>query len=399
MARSLKILYHHRVVAKDGQDVHITEMIAAMRRQGHQVTMVAPPIAEAPIAAGVAARPNLLGRARKAMPRWLHEALENVYSLIAFCQLLVAWRRSRPDLIYERYNLFCWSGLWLHRLTGLPYILEVNSPLVWERSRHGGLALQRFAAWTEASLWRNASLVLPVTEVLAARVRAAGVSSERILVLPNGVDRGKFVSGGENRTLRSQLGLADKLVLGFTGFVREWHGLPRVIDALAGFEDRDKLHFLVIGDGPGLKALQDHAGMRGMRQHLTCLGLVPRDQIVGLTECFDIALQPEVVDYASPLKLLEYMALGRAILAPDQPNIRELLSPGENALLFDPADPSQFQDRLAELIADEKMRRRLAQAASATIEAKRLTWDDNVLKMLEAMEKKQAYSDRSSLGA
>jgi glycosyltransferase involved in cell wall biosynthesis len=51
---------------------------------------------------------------------------------------------------------------------------------------------------------------------------------------------------------------------------------------------------------------------------------------------FDIALQPPAVAYASPLKIFECMACGLPIVAPDQPNIREILRDGESALLFDP---------------------------------------------------------------
>jgi glycosyltransferase involved in cell wall biosynthesis len=110
---------------------------------------------------------------------------------------------------------------------------------------------------------------------------------------------------------------------------------------------------------------------------LTCLGLVDRDRIAGHVAAFDIALQPQVVAYASPLKLFEYMALGRAIVAPDQANIREVLTDGENALLFRPGDPAHFAAQIVRLCADQALRRRLGDAASATIDTRGYTWDDN----------------------
>jgi glycosyltransferase involved in cell wall biosynthesis len=115
-------------------------------------------------------------------------------------------------------------------------------------------------------------------------------------------------------------------------------------------------------------------------------GLAERSQIARLMERFDIALQPAAVDYASPLKVLEYMAAGRAIVAPDQPNLRELLEHGRTALLFDPsrtpAGDAMWQavQRLAE---DPALRARLGAAAQAEIAARDLTWAGNARRIIE----------------
>jgi glycosyltransferase involved in cell wall biosynthesis len=101
---------------------------------------------------------------------------------------------------------------------------------------------------------------------------------------------------------------------------------------------------------------------------------------------FDIALQPKVTAYASPLKIFDYMAAGCAIIAPDQPNIREILEHERTALLFDPDAPAgaansawQAIRRLAE---DPGLRRRLAQAARAELEARDYTWRGNAARVV-----------------
>lgn len=98
---------------------------------------------------------------------------------------------------------------------------------------------------------------------------------------------------------------------------------------------------------------------------------------------FDIALQPAVVDYASPLKLFEYLALGKAIVAPRQPNLQEVLADGQNALLFDPTDPQALALALDRLAGDPALRATLATAALATIREKRLTWRENARRVSE----------------
>ena len=84
-----------------------------------------------------------------------------------------------------------------------------------------------------------------------------------------------------------------------------------------------------------------------------------------------------MTEYASPLKLFEYMALGRAIVAPDQRNIREVLTEGKDALLFEPSDSEAFNDAIRRLVADADLRQSLGQGAVATIHERRLPWDAN----------------------
>ncbi|OAN51564.1 glycosyltransferase family 4 protein [Magnetospirillum moscoviense] len=375
----MKILYHHRTASRDGQDVHIEEMVAAMRRQGHEVLVVAPGGAKG---ASFGHDGGVVARIKRLLPRVLYEVLELAYSVPAFFRLERACAAFGPDVLYERYNLFFLAGLWMKRWADIPYLLEVNSPLAHERDRHGGLALKALAGWSERAVWCGADMTFPVTEVLADFLRAAGVAERRIRVVPNGIDRQRFPLDGNGTAIRAELGLTGKVVLGFVGFVRDWHRLPDVLTAMAALENPASLHFLIAGEGPGLAAVIDQAARLGMADCVTCIGLVGRDRVSDYVAAFDIALNPRVEPYASPLKLFEYMGLGRAIIAPDQPNIREILTDGDNALLFRPDDPAHFRERIAQLCSDEALRGRLGRSATRTIDDKGYTWDDNVRRVL-----------------
>ena len=386
----MNILYLHRVASKDGQDVHIEEMIAAMRRQGHEVTVVAPRTAAT---AAFGYDGGLVARIKRLLPGVLYELLELSYTFYAFFRLKRAYDQHRPDVLYERYNLFFLAGLWLKWWTGIPYLVEVNAPLAQERAAFGGLKLKRLAAWSERAVWRGADMTLPVTNVLAGFLRRAGVPDSHIRVVPNGINQARFHTGLDGTALRAELGLTGKVVLGFTGFIREWHGLPHVVDAMAAMSNRDELHLLVIGDGPGLADLQAHAQRTGMLDHITCLGLVNRERIAACIAVFDIALQPKVVDYASPLKLFEYMALGRAIVAPDQENIREVLADDHNALLFRSDDVADFRAQIMKLCGNTDLRRRLGEAAARSIEEQGYTWDHNARTVLGLVTPKPMDTD------
>lgn len=382
---SMKILYHHRTASKDGQAVHIEEMIEAMRSLGHEVRVVAPTIGgQADKQGEMGGEVGWVHKLKVALPRAVYELLELAYSLVAYRQLVKAAKDFKPDLIYERYNLFLLSGTLLKRKLRIPLLLEVNSPLVEERLKHsGGLSLVRLAHWSEGTAWRSADFVLPVTHVLANHVKAYGVPPDRIAVIPNGINEAHFVSAPASQEAKARLGLQGKLVLGFTGFVRDWHGVDRVITWMAGPQAPVNTHLLVVGDGPIRAELEALAASLGLAQRLAFTGVIDRHRVPEHVAAFDVALQPAVTAYASPLKLMEYLVLGKAIVAPREPNLLEVLTDGDNALLFDDTTTGSFESALTQLCTNEDLRRRLAIGARSTIVRLDLTWLGNAKKVVD----------------
>lgn len=376
----MKILYHHRTASKDGQAVHIEELVGALRQLGHEVRVVAPEIGAGGEMGDDA---TLVHKLKAALPKALYELLELAYSFVAYRRLLKVAREFRPVFIYERYNLFLLAGAMLKRKLGIPLLLEVNAPLAEERGRFGGLGLPRLARWAESRAWQAADFVLPVTRVLAEHVAAAGVPAERIVVIPNGINRDHFSAAPASEIAKRNLGLADALVLGFTGFVRDWHGVDRVIRWMVSTDAPANAVLMVVGDGPVRADLERLAAELSLQNRVRFTGVINRDEVPEHVAAFDIALQPAVVPYASPLKLFEYLALGKPVIAPRQPNIEEILTDGDNALLFDVTEEGAFERTLTHLCADGVLRDRLAASAGATIDRLGLTWLGNAKRVTE----------------
>lgn len=382
----MRILYHHRTASRDGQAVHIEEMIGALRELGHEVRVVAPAGAAdgATRAGAMGGQAGWVARLKSLMPQALYELAELGYSLVAYRKLARAVREFRPDVVYERYNLYLVAGALLRKRFGLPLLLEVNAPLVEERLKHsGGLALPRLATWAERYAWQQADFVLPVTQVLAHHVMARGVPAERIAVVPNGIQRAHFDSAPPAPEAKRRLGLEGYQVLGFTGFVRDWHGVDRVIRWMATAAAPANAFLLVVGDGPVRAELEALAASLGVAQRVRFTGVVQRDQVPAHVAAFDVALQPAVTAYASPLKLMEYLVLGKAVIAPAVPNIQEVLSHEGNAWLFEEQQAGDFERGLSRLCTDAELRARLAQAAHATIDRLGLTWRRNAQRAVD----------------
>ncbi|WP_287758209.1 glycosyltransferase family 4 protein [Acidiphilium sp.] len=366
----MKILYSHRIQSRDGQSVHLEDLIAAFRRAGHEVLVVGP---GAYAASRFGDSGGAAGALRRLLPAAIGELAELAYNLPAFWRLWRAVRTFRPDLIYERYNLFFLAGAWAARLCRCRYFVEVNSPLADERAQHGGLRLQAVARAGERAVWRAADRVFAVTRVLGDILVAEGAPADRITITPNGVDIGRFPEPDR--------AAAHTPVLGFIGFVRPWHGLDLIIDDMA----RDStlpLDLVIAGTGPALPDLRARAAALGIENRVRFVGLVDREAVPALLAGIDIALQPASVAYASPLKLFEYMAAGCAIVAPDQPNIREVLTHERNALLVDPGDRAALWRAVRRLAADPALRGRLSRAARAEVLSHPYLWDENAARII-----------------
>jgi glycosyltransferase involved in cell wall biosynthesis len=373
----MRILYSHRIQSHDGMGVHIEALVTALRAAGHEIRVVGPS-AYRTVALG--GESTALARIRRLLPGALGELAEMAYGLVSTVRLARAARVFRPDVVYERANLFHVAGSWTAWRCGVPLLLEVNAPLADERIRFGKLRLKRVAHAAEHFIWRCADIVLPVTEVLASQVVAAGVPRKRIAVVPNGIDLEDFASLPAKAP-------GEAVKLGFVGFVRPWHGLDRVLRGLADWQGEPRLDLTVVGEGPARADLEALAATLGLGDRVRFSGLAAREEVPRLVAGFDIALQPASVPYASPLKLFEYMAAGRAIVAPDQPNIREVLEHGRTALLFDPAKPEAMWQRVETLARDAALRARLGTAAREEVLRRDFTWAGNARRVVDLAER------------
>lgn len=320
-------------------------------------------------------------RMKRHLPKAAYELMELTYTLFAYRRLAAAVKSFKPHVLYERYNLFLLAGAMLKRRFGLPTLLEVNSPLVQERGHYDGLALKRLARWAEGTAWRQANVVLPVTEVLADHVRAYGVKDSAIRVIPNGINLAHFQHAPSPDEAKATLGLTGRLVLGFTGFVRDWHGVDHVLRWMASPAAPHNAFLLVVGDGPARADLEALAHQTGLAGRVRFTGVVDRAEVPNYVAAFDVALQPAVVAYASPLKLMEYLVLGKAIVAPREPNLLEVLEHQRNAQMFDATNPAGLAEALSALCADAALRQRLGEGARATIDRLELTWAGNARKV------------------
>jgi glycosyltransferase involved in cell wall biosynthesis len=363
----MNILYHHRTKSRDGQAVHIRELIAALRERGHAVE-------EWALSAGdqgeMGSEGGWFGRLAARAPRVLYEIAEHAYGPMTAGRLARAGRQVGADVLYERHALGNTAGVRAARRLGIPMLLEVNSPLAHERATHEQLVLKRWARRSERSVLQRADRVLCVTQVLADMLDEAGVPRSRLHVVRNGVDLLRYPSPGP----RADDG---QVVIGFTGFFRPWHGIEDLVDALSDGSLPAGARLLLVGDGPSRESIEARARERGVADRVEITGAVAHERIPEHLRAMDVCVQPAATAWASPLKLPEYMAAARSIVAPDQANLREVLTHERDALLFDPTARGAMARAVATLAHDRALRERLGAAARETVEREKMTWAGN----------------------
>jgi glycosyltransferase involved in cell wall biosynthesis len=382
----MKILYHHRIASKDGQFVHVEELTNAFIEQGHDLLFVAPQVNEQ---SDFGHNGGFVSQLKASLPAWIYELLELTYSLWVFVKLVKAIKTFKPEFIYERYNLYQPAGIWAAKLFNIPLILEINAPLVEERSRYSGLSLKRLAKKIEDYTWTGATHCLPVTDVLADYLRKAGVLEKNITVIHNGV-RQTFV---DEMLATPIVQNKTEIVIGFTGFIHPWHGMDKAIEAIAEHKELP-LRLICIGDGKILPKLKKQAQDLGIADKVEFKGLVTRDKVLTFVKQFDIALQPDVTAYASPLKMFEYMAVGSLIVAPDYPNIREILS-DDTALFFEKGNQASFKTILTEAIEHYLNHADKRNAVKQCVLDKQFIWQENAKRIVE-LSKEQLNSYKGS---
>jgi glycosyltransferase involved in cell wall biosynthesis len=384
----MNILFHFRTQGTGAEGVHIAGMANAFRRLGHRVVFSSPSGIDPTRSAGEnpfrGGRQGLLARLAAHAPGVFFELLEVAYNLFAGLRLRALLGREKFDLIYERHAFFLCVTSFLARRHGVPLIVEVNELAGDERVRADPwlLPLARLAdRWT----FQRAELIAVVSPHLQRRIEAMGIRREKIVVIPNGVDERALEAHPNGTAIRQRYQCENAVIVGFAGWFVPWHRLDALVAQFAALATSDsQLRLLLVGDGPLRTNLEAQATALGIRDQLLFTGPVPHTEMPAYLAAMDICVVPHSNAYRSPIKLFEYMAVGRAIVAPRTEPIALILRDGENGLLFEPEDDAALQNRLRTLTCDPALRSLLGKRASEDVKKKH-TWMQNAQDLLRKL--------------
>lgn len=243
-------------------------------------------------------------------------------------------RADAPVLAYERYALLQELGSAARR-RGTIWVLEVNALLAIEStSDRRATTSRRVAMHFERRALRGADLIVAVTEQLKTAIHGAhGIPLDRIIVVENGVDTSKHGSASAEPQ--------PVPTLGFLGTLYSWQRVSDLLRAVQRSDDQWRLR--VAGEGPELSALKRLSSELRIDDRVTFLGRVHPDDVPDFLTSVDICYAGHGSSsgvYFSPLKLWEYLAAGRPVLASSHDTTDRLNAEGYAVELFDESDGS-----------------------------------------------------------
>lgn len=340
-----------------GDLVRAAALTAALRGLGHQVRVV-----EA--AGGGGNRDIYRGFLRRVLPERLTLVLRDLarrlHARRHAREVAETARKMGADVLVETQVHGVPSGARAARRAGLPLVLDDVSPPGEERVLGAGLPALAERAFRRESA--AAAALVVSSEGLRRTLAAAGVPEERLAVVPNGVDLAAH-RGLDRRAARRRLGVEGRLVVGYAGSFQPWHRVEMLVSAVAELADEHDLHLLLVGDGPGREETLAAARRSGLGDRVSAPGRVPPERVPELLAACDVGALPGTNDYGQPMKLLDYAAAGLAMVAPDRPPVREVVTDGRTALIFPPGDRRALAGALSRLSADLDLRETLGQRA------------------------------------
>ena len=366
------------VFGTKGASVHIQEVVRELRSIGHEVALYA-------VRSGKHVPDDLtdlelhLEAVADVEPAEREQAQAHAAERIV--SRVIA---DGADLVYERYSLFSTALADITAATGVPGILEVNAPLIDEQRRHRSLVDASGAAQVLRRQVAAARATVCVSDPVAdwVRRRTADLPDAndvvgRIHTVPNGVSV---------RRIQPQPEDPDRVVVTFVGTLKPWHGVADLIMAAA--LARQSWSLRIIGDGPEMDSLRAQAGRLGVEVDFRG-AVAPQDiptHVAG--SAIGVAPYPDLgggeQQYFSPMKVLEYLAAGLAVVASDVGQVPQLLEDGSgrHGVLVAPSDPTALAAALDDLAVCPDRRARMGRSGRLLAEQHH-SWRRTVARILE----------------
>jgi len=386
----IKILYIYgypffHLDSSEGPSIHINSTIRAFQDSGCEVAaFVGSGNKKMAQRASTSRLPSLVRNARKT----LIDLAELAYSLIQYIRILR--QIGKPDLIYERYSLFSWTGLALKRKWKIPHYVEFNDPGIEIRNRYFGRSvLEPVSNIIFDQLVSEAGAIIAVSRSVASKLILRGVSENKIHIIPNGVSPDSFNADKcDPNEIRKKYDLQGALVIGFVGGMTPWHGVNFLVEAAREIlAVQPKSRFLIVGGGENsVSEIQRMASANGVLDRFVCTGWIRHEQVAAHLAVMDIVVAPYAPMesnsiYFSPLKVFEYMAMGKPVVASRIDQLSEIFEDGKEIILVEPGNVKELTGAILGLASDPKHRDDLGSNARKKV-LETYTWEKAVRKII-----------------
>jgi glycosyltransferase involved in cell wall biosynthesis len=299
------------------------------------------------------------------------------------------------DLVYQRNGLYKMGIAMACKKLRIPYILYIEADEILEfdvmEKPITGLLRWRARETTRYNL-QAADCILCVSEELKSHLSTNWkIPTDKILVFPNVADIQRFKPDRvTSQEVRASYNMDTNPILIFVGNFYIWHDVSTLLEAFSQVIVKyPEARLILVGDGIHRQKMMKRAIELGVGDATKFTGMVHHSEIPRLLAAADIAIVPYPVMttelWLSPLKLYEYMAAGKAIIASAIGQINNVIRDGQNGLLVPPEDVSAMATAMQRLINDPGVRTQLSQNAREDAVRKH-SWEQYISRLERVFE-------------
>jgi starch synthase len=283
-----------------------------------------------------------------------------VHQILLFYFLIWQYLKVHPDIIYTRYAEFNVTPVIFSRLFRVPIIIEVNGLSQAESdlaSHHDFFTSSSFIHRCERYSFKNASKIIAVTEQIKTAIQKSYGDMD-ISVVNNGANIDLFKPYEQSKAqVFLQLDRSKKYI-GYIGSLRPWQGVEYLLKAAPlVIRNIPDTVLLIVGDGELRNELERLATDLGIVKSCIFIGGVQYEDVPLYINACSVCVVPKkpIASGYSPLKLYEYMACGKTVIA-TRTNGFEVLEREHAGILINPEDSNEFADAIVYLLNNEKLR-------------------------------------------
>ncbi len=363
-----------------GASSHVRNVVEQLEKRGHSVELVSRVSRsgnESELSSGSAGK-GLRSLVSAILPGTVKTAAKDWWirrknrRLVLENEEVLQW----ADVIYERDAYQSFGTQEIIDDVGTPWVLECNG-IFWDEQSPFSTPIwpESYRRW-HVDKWKQADHLIAVSGSFKKYVVQEGVSPEKITAIHNGVDlephRAATTSHAE--AFQQEWGVDNVPTIGFLGHMLPWHRIDLLVDAIRQLRERGhEVQGLLVGGGRW-KEYKQYAGQNGIEEQITFTGPVPPADVPVAVAAMDICAAPGIYEPGSPVKLFDYGAANRPIVAANAPSVTEIITDEENGLLFEEGSLEGLVGALTRLVEDDELRDQLGAAAREKVEEEH-TWE------------------------
>ena len=289
-------------------------------------------------------------------------------------EILKLGRKKQIDLIYTFFDPFSIIQGFIFKILGYKWVVDlIDHPgLTLKTAKRNYRFFYKISTYISRKILKSADLV--ISAILPEALKEYNINPQKIFPVTNGVNLNITKPKGAIRA-------GSTFRIFYVGYVRKDRGMDTLLSSIAILKDKIfSLRLTLVGDAveEDMYYLNKTIKSLGLEKYVDFRGILSHSEVLYLEECSDVCIFPfprgRELDYIYPIKILEYLAMGKAVVATNLKGVRTIIKDGENGLLVKSNNPEDMAKAILKVYKDPGLRKKIESNARRSVE--KYDWDN-----------------------